>query len=355
MLVNSIQRFKSHKRTSIYLICIISGALLLSIFDSIQYFAKDAGNAPLATVFAVLGYILRPACMFLFIMLSSPNMTKRWTIILAIPLAINVIIFLFAFFPATKDQIFSFTETADGSLSFKGGPLRFATHIISLLYLIYLLVISISRLKKKHFANSIIILACAVMIILAVVIETFFNENGDVFILNPSIAVSAMFYYMYLFIERTKYDGLTGLFNREAFYIDAEKMEKSISGVIQFDMNGLKYFNDNFGHFEGDKGLATIASILARCSDRNMYAYRLGGDEFIILADGVSETEISKVIAKIRYETGKTKYTCSIGYAYRSKENNTIEALMKVAERNMYLDKEEFYKNSNVERRRAVI
>ena len=50
-------------------------------------------------------------------------------------------------------------------------------------------------------------------------------------------------------------------------------MKKDIIGLIQIDMNGLKYINDNFGHLEGDNGLIAIADTLKRCATRKMYVY----------------------------------------------------------------------------------
>ena len=128
----------------------------------------------------------------------------------------------------------------------------------------------------------------------------------------------------------------------------------NITGVIQFDMNGLKYINDNFGHAEGDKALAYIANLVTICSKRNMYAYRLGGDENLILCVNGTEKDLIDTISKFKDRLKQSGYYCSYGYSHRNDNKQmSLDALIKEAERKMYEDKERFYKNSPFERRKA--
>ena len=115
--------------------------------------------------------------------------------------------------------------------------------------------------------------------------------------------------------------------------------------------NGLKYLNDNFGHAEGDKGLKTITEIAKKAAKKDMYLYRVGGDEFAILAVNCSEEDIKETINQFTDELKKTPYYCSVGYAYRGNKNKSFADLNKEAEKKMYLAKDEFYKNSPFERR----
>lgn len=279
---------------------------------------------------------------------SRTILTFSW-----IPLAVNFLIFCLAFIPATKDYVFCYFEEG-GVISFGGWYLRFASHIISLLYLIWLLYSSISLLRGKHIQHAMVLIVCATFVVVSVVIESFFNSAGEIHLLNSTIAVSAMTYYLFLYMEKSQVDTLTGLFNRETYYADFPRMEKTMTGVIQFDMNGLKYINDNFGHLEGDEALATIASCIMHCTKSGMYAYRLGGDEFLVLVNKRTEQEIIAAIEKFKNDLHKTKYHCSVGYSYRKDKTVSGTDLLKQAEFKMYLDKEEFYKNANFERRKAL-
>ena len=129
-------------------------------------------------------------------------------------------------------------------------------------------------------------------------------------------------------------------------------MEKAITGVIQFDMNGLKYLNDNFGHLEGDKALSTIANLIVECSTRNMYVYRMGGDEFLLIAIKTSDEQIQNTVHKFKEKLKETPYFCSIGYMHRDDKSISIDDLLKQAEKYMYEEKARFYEKSPFERRK---
>jgi len=84
-------------------------------------------------------------------------------------------------------------------------------------------------------------------------------------------------------------DQLTGLPNHWSFQSDYYKMfEEARSagkriGVIMMDVDKFKSYNDNYGHIEGDKCLAIVASAFAGHMREGMKAYRYGGEEFIVL------------------------------------------------------------------------
>ena len=353
-----IIRFEQHKRISTYTILLIANALLIATAGFLSNLSKETHNIMGTTVFSMLGYVLRPVCIFFIIMMTGKmNVKSKWFPLLYIPLIINFFVYLLMLFPATRELVVYFEIGENGDVRFHGGKVllfRYFSHIMSGFFLAYLLYISFAKISSKHVGHGLTILGCALFVVLAVVIESFFNNDGTIEILNNTIAVSSLVYYLYLYIERTQIDTLTGLFNRETYYHDIQKMGNRITGVIQFDMNGLKYINDNYGHLEGDKALAAIAEIVYKCQKRNMYGYRLGGDEYIILCVNGSEQDIIDTVTKFKENLKKTTYFCSYGYSYRSNNKEfSVEEMIKEAERKMYEDKERFYKNSPFERRKA--
>lgn len=353
LYIVSIQRYARHKRISICMIIINSLTIILAICNIAEGYGKDVANIGLTTFLAFLGYTIRPLCIYVFIIMSGVKLNIKTAVLSFVPIAINFAIYLLAFIPATKEYVFGFHYNDVGGISFFGGYLRFTSHIISLGYLLWLLYLSIARLNAKHLSHALSNLSCALFIVLAVVIETFLNANGDVFVLNSTIAVCALEYYLFLYTERTQLDSLTGLFNRETYYHDLQSMDKTITGIIQFDMNGLKYINDNLGHLVGDKALATIANIITANSKKEMYAYRLGGDEFIVLVNGCNEEDIKNMIRGFNKDLSDTTYYCSVGYSYRADRSKDIDELLKEAETKMYEAKNRFYKNSPFERRKV--
>ena len=352
-----IIRFKQHERISTYTILLVSNALLIAIVVFLNNLCEELVNLTGVTIFSMLGYMLRPVCiLFIILMTGKMNPKSKWFLLLFVPIMLNSLVYLLMLIPGAREAVVYYTLN-DGKIAFHGGNVllfRFFSHIISILYLVFLLYISFTKISSKHIGHGLTILSCAIFVVLAVVIESFFNEDGKIEILNNTIAVSALVYYLYLYIERTQIDTLTGLFNRETYYHDVAKMGRSITGVIQFDMNGLKYINDNFGHLEGDKALSTIAEVISKAAKRNMYVYRLGGDEYIILCHNGSEEDIIQTVTAFREGIKKTEYHCSYGYSYRSKDKSlSVEELLKEAEKKMYEDKERFYKNASFERRKA--
>ena len=356
--VTLIRKLKTQRRISIYLLIILLITLLLPILDTLQeFFEVEVKSVFGATLCAAFMYVLRPGCLLCFIFLSGQKFKGVWFYILMALFTVSVITNIFPFFEGTKtwSYFYHYSEIKD-QVEWEPGSIRvfrFMPHIVSIFYLVFLLYQSTGLLQRKHIMDAIGILVCAAVIILATVIETFFNEEGNIDLLPTSIAACTVFYYLFLYERNNKIDILTGLFNRASYFDDFPKMSKDITGIIQLDMNGLKYLNDNFGHLEGDRGLKRIAEAIENNTTRKMYAYRLGGDEFVVLAINESEEKITNFINKFKNELKDTNYYCSIGYAYKNEETNSIEKMFKLSEERMYLDKAEFYKTANIERRKS--
>ena len=84
-------------------------------------------------------------------------------------------------------------------------------------------------------------------------------------------------------------DALTGLGNRRGLLLALEDAVQSASArspwvLLLFDLNGFKHYNDTFGHPVGDAMLARLGAMLADAVAPAGHAYRLGGDEFCVLA-----------------------------------------------------------------------
>ncbi len=87
------------------------------------------------------------------------------------------------------------------------------------------------------------------------------------------------------------HDGLTGLLNRTAFM--RQLHESLTSGrqptLVFLDLNGFKSINDLHGHDRGDEILRVIGSRLAGGLRPGDTAGRFGGDEFVVLAHGLTD------------------------------------------------------------------
>lgn len=99
-------------------------------------------------------------------------------------------------------------------------------------------------------------------------------------------------------------DPLTGLYNRNGMeyfsknlYETALKNE-SLLFVCVCDMNGLKYINDNFGHEEGDRAIKKLSEIIKSTLPKSDLAFRIGGDEFLIIGIRDSQEQALKIFCE---------------------------------------------------------
>ena len=86
-------------------------------------------------------------------------------------------------------------------------------------------------------------------------------------------------------------DTLTGLNNRNYFEtifekeIKRAKRDKKAFSMVMLDIDYFKQYNDSYGHQEGDKALKAVSHVLEKHTNRSYdYAFRIGGEEFVILS-----------------------------------------------------------------------
>lgn len=142
-------------------------------------------------------------------------------------------------------------------------------------------------------------------------------------------------------------DTLTGLRNRaymEKVLTKVDQGEDSSYAIIMGDINGLKYTNDAFGHYEGDKRLRKTADILKSCCSKNDIIARWGGDEFLILIKEMDAVYIQKLIRKVKNESNKVtdlfvELSIALGMAVKDSKHKNKNEVVKEAEERMYRNK----------------
>jgi diguanylate cyclase (GGDEF)-like protein len=147
------------------------------------------------------------------------------------------------------------------------------------------------------------------------------------------------------------HDGLTGLYNRA--YINEILQQQGLSkpfSVFMFDIDKLKFINDNYGHAKGDELIINVAAILKSCFRETDIVARLGGDEFMAILQEPYVESAEIIMNRIRqrlaaYNSGKQdsheKISFSIGYATDEHPDDTLESIIAIADERMYADKQE--------------
>ena len=152
----------------------------------------------------------------------------------------------------------------------------------------------------------------------------------------------------YLLLDKLKIlstiDTLTSVRNRNEMNNRVDRIvagnEPVPQGVLFADLNGLKRVNDEQGHAAGDKMLRAAASILQSVF-HDGEVYRAGGDEFMILANEISEDDVQDRVARVHFLSGKTENVrFSIGVCYGKKD---IRKAMRLADERMYAFKNGYY------------
>ena len=90
-------------------------------------------------------------------------------------------------------------------------------------------------------------------------------------------------------LEQVRTDPLTGLGSQARWQMELERLERAPNTpltAILLDLNGFKRYNDTFGHPAGDKMLGMLGQRLKAAVGSEATAYRLGGDEFLVLVEG---------------------------------------------------------------------
>jgi diguanylate cyclase (GGDEF)-like protein len=132
------------------------------------------------------------------------------------------------------------------------------------------------------------------------------NSKKNLQSLNDTLAneittrkqVEKMIQYM------ASHDDLTGLPNR-ALFRDRLDMAQNMAlrnkaklAILFIDLDGFKAVNDNYGHKIGDLLLQEVAKLLQATVRQSDSVARIGGDEFIILLNGINDKEDAAVVAE---------------------------------------------------------
>lgn len=170
--------------------------------------------------------------------------------------------------------------------------------------------------------------------------------------------------------ESASIDELTQLLNRRAGKMKLEQyIEKARScnqtlAVCLYDINELKSVNDTYGHKEGDRLLEYTSFVVKEVLSRIDFAFRLSGDEFVIVFYGKTKEEaevqiqnILKALEEKKEESG-LYYKVSFSYGITEclpEQDATVKELLAQADNLMYLQKRDYHIAQNIEKEKKKL
>ena len=93
-------------------------------------------------------------------------------------------------------------------------------------------------------------------------------------------------------------DALSGTYNRR-YYEDYLRRRHLAAGVAIFDLDDFKLINDTFGHLAGDRAIRTVSDVVRRSIRSTDLLVRYGGDEFVLIIDGISSEDFGRRLRTI--------------------------------------------------------
>jgi diguanylate cyclase (GGDEF)-like protein len=149
------------------------------------------------------------------------------------------------------------------------------------------------------------------------------------------------------FVEFALKDEMTGLYNKRSLDTIKARYTKTDTkiGVIFIDIDNFKYFNDKFGHKIGDEVIKEVATKI-KSSIRDIdFAFRYGGDEFLIMVFNQEKDIVKKIANRIFEKINNIedkvfgKIGVSIGVAFYPEDSKNLDEVIKLADKNLYIAK----------------
>jgi len=224
--------------------------------------------------------------------------------------------FLFiTFFFLTLDFILTVINKNPVFIMFSNDIIRIAINYIPILFALLIILFIQTTYKQTYFILFLFLFLFTVSL------------GFNVILLSSKVVWTVMtalllFTYLFIIVNESKTDSLTGLNNRSSFFEFAKKLSRFISGeswsIVLININNFKSINNVYGHLEGDIALRTLSNIIKINARKADFTARYGGDEFVIITRSENNLEdlITIIIEKLdSYNTSSEKpYNLEINY-----------------------------------------
>jgi diguanylate cyclase (GGDEF)-like protein len=150
-------------------------------------------------------------------------------------------------------------------------------------------------------------------------------------------------------LARTGCDALTGALDRHSLESYGRRAVENAAAagrplaLLLIDIDHFKAFNDRFGHAAGDIMLKRITVEIMTAARVSDFTYRFGGEEFVVIADGIAGDEADALAERIRRAVADAastdragRVTASIGVASCANDASGYDGLFEIADKRLY-------------------
>lgn len=275
---------------------------------------------------------------------SDVKIPKKVLIYVTIPALLIVICLIINLFVPL------FFEINKVTLEYTRKPLYFIQVVISILYFLYPIILSLIAKKKGRGHLFFPVIVFVSPIVFAIIIEALFS---GVSILMVATAIGLNSIYINLQSKYCSVDQLSGLFTRTHLINDLtesiEKHDYNVCGIM-IDIDEFKNINDSYGHICGDLVIEDMGNIILWITknNKNAVGYRYAGDEFVIIVKKSSDDEINKLLNSLneytmmyfKEQVNHCEFTFSYGYSFLDRNVDNLNSFITKIDSQMYINKQ---------------
>jgi len=334
---------------------IFDGMMMLTFFALILETATFLLDGKPGTVVHLLQYatnaylFLASSCVgilwVLFVdirIFRSINRIKRWVKVLSIPYVALIVLIVCDFFGT--GIIFSINEQN----VYQRGELVILTFAFVFCCYFITLVLAIFAVKRNGHIRFFPVHYFVIPSLLGTLVQGMFYGLSAGWL---CLSIALLFVQLHISNQNAYEDELSGLYNRKYFVWMVEKLTGSKKdhtiGAIMMDIDRFKSINDEFGHSVGDDAIRSIGWILMNIVTDNTVAFRVGGDEFVILLMDGTEADMEQLCSTINErvsEFNKTEgkpylLSVSMGYSTSQTVGTSLDHFFHQLDQKMYEQK----------------
>lgn len=367
ILVHENNRFKKNKKYILYFTYIIVGLAALFEWLGVQLNGNMDFSLWLLRVVKLFDYILTPiAGGVVVLQFETKGIFKK---LIYIFLGFNILFQFVSLFTGWMIEVDSLHVYSHGNLY----NIYVATYLLITILVIVEFFIYGMKFKKQ---NRLSLLAILLFVLTGIVMQEVLGHSVRTAYISLVLCLALLYIHNQEFSElasddkmheqliKISVDPLTGIssryaYNQEVINLSELKALPSDLVAISIDINGLKRVNDNLGHLAGDELICGASQCISNTFIKCGKCYRTGGDEFIVFIHNDNDEEINGLVSNLMDNANSwhgslaTNLSISAGYAKASDYKNVnIETLISIADQKMYEQKNKYYLENNLEKRK---